>query len=106
MTILLLGICLSWLCFKFLGCRDTVSFANSFHFIITQFLKLASLYNLRLVIWICSGYMAPDYAIHGQLSVKADVYSFGVLLLEVITGRKNIDYNLSLEMQLLLGWVR
>eukprot|EP00253_Pinus_taeda_P009130 PITA_09130 len=40
----------------------------------------------------------------GQLSVKVDVYSFGVLLLEVITGRKNTNYSLSPEMQILLGW--
>jgi serine/threonine protein kinase len=50
------------------------------------------------------GYMAPEYAMQGQLTVKADVYSFGVLLLEVVTGRKNMDYNLSPEMQILLGW--
>jgi hypothetical protein len=48
--------------------------------------------------------MAPEYAMQGQLSVKADVYSYGVLLLELITGRKHTDYNLSPEMQILLGW--
>eukprot|EP00253_Pinus_taeda_P016626 PITA_16626 len=51
------------------------------------------------------GYMPPEYAMQGQLSVKADVYSFGVLLLEIISGRKNTDYSLSPEMQILLGWV-
>ncbi|KAJ0228696.1 Protein kinase domain-containing protein [Hirschfeldia incana] len=36
------------------------------------------------------GYMAPDYASSGQLSEKSDVFSFGVVLLELITGRKPI----------------
>ncbi|KAL1355355.1 hypothetical protein AAHE18_05G108000 [Arachis hypogaea] len=35
------------------------------------------------------GYMAPEYIAHGQLTEKADVYSFGVLLLEIVTGRQN-----------------
>ncbi|RCV41545.1 hypothetical protein SEVIR_9G143001v4 [Setaria viridis] len=37
------------------------------------------------------GYMAPEYAVLGHLSVKLDVYSFGVLILEIVTGRKNTD---------------
>ncbi|XP_033512595.1 cysteine-rich receptor-like protein kinase 43 isoform X2 [Nicotiana tomentosiformis] len=40
------------------------------------------------------GYMAPEYALHGYLSVKADVFSFGVLLLEIVSGRKNSDRRL------------
>ncbi|KAL0877144.1 hypothetical protein Bca101_026849 [Brassica carinata] len=36
-----------------------------------------------------SGYMAPEYAMNGLFSVKTDVYSFGVLVLEIITGKKN-----------------
>ncbi|ONI12978.1 hypothetical protein PRUPE_4G195300 [Prunus persica] len=35
------------------------------------------------------GYMAPEYAIDGLFSVKSDVFSFGILVLEVISGRKN-----------------
>ncbi|KAD2803940.1 hypothetical protein E3N88_37317 [Mikania micrantha] len=35
------------------------------------------------------GYMAPEYLAHGQLTEKVDVYSFGVLILEVVTGMEN-----------------
>uniref|UniRef100_A0A0D3A4T0 Serine-threonine/tyrosine-protein kinase catalytic domain-containing protein n=1 Tax=Brassica oleracea var. oleracea TaxID=109376 RepID=A0A0D3A4T0_BRAOL len=33
--------------------------------------------------------MAPEYAMHGRFSVKTDVYSFGVLVFEIITGKRN-----------------
>ncbi|KAL5579049.1 hypothetical protein UlMin_011491 [Ulmus minor] len=35
------------------------------------------------------GYMSPEYAMHGQFSVKSDVFSFGVLILEILSGKKN-----------------
>ncbi|XVF27795.1 hypothetical protein REPUB_Repub14bG0139700 [Reevesia pubescens] len=35
------------------------------------------------------GYMAPEYAMDGQFSVKSDVFSFGVLVLEIVSGQKN-----------------
>ncbi|KAK1364903.1 Receptor-like serine/threonine-protein kinase [Heracleum sosnowskyi] len=38
------------------------------------------------------GYMSPEYAMQGHFSIKSDVFSFGVLLLEIITGRKNSSY--------------
>ncbi|KAL5775385.1 hypothetical protein ACOSP7_012942 [Xanthoceras sorbifolium] len=41
------------------------------------------------------GYMAPEYAMEGLFSVKSDVFSFGVLLLEIISGRKNGGFYLS-----------
>ena len=36
-----------------------------------------------------SGYMSPEYAMNGVVSIKIDVFSFGVLLLEIISGKKN-----------------
>ncbi|XP_014491835.2 cysteine-rich receptor-like protein kinase 10 isoform X2 [Vigna radiata var. radiata] len=41
------------------------------------------------------GYMAPEYAMEGLFSVKSDVFSFGVLVLEIISGRKNGGFYLS-----------
>lgn len=38
------------------------------------------------------GYMAPEYLVRGQLSEKADVYSFGVLVLEIVCGKKNSSF--------------
>ncbi|KAL9231905.1 hypothetical protein vseg_007066 [Gypsophila vaccaria] len=37
------------------------------------------------------GYCAPEYAMSGKLTIKSDIYSFGVLLMELITGRKAFD---------------
>ncbi|KAL9346838.1 hypothetical protein Peur_061691 [Populus x canadensis] len=41
------------------------------------------------------GYMAPEYAMEGLYSTKSDVFSFGVLLLEIISGRKKAGYHQS-----------
>ncbi|KAK6229363.1 hypothetical protein SCA6_018314 [Theobroma cacao] len=50
----------------------------------------------------CIGYMAPEYAINGQFSVKSDVFSFGILALEIISGKKNKGfYNPSHDLNLI-----
>lgn len=46
---------------------------------------------------MCRGYLAPEYLMWGQLSEKADVYSFGVLLLEIVSGRQSIDTSMQEE---------
>ncbi|XP_050275455.1 cysteine-rich receptor-like protein kinase 43 [Quercus robur] len=51
-----------------------------------------------------NGYMAPEYVMHGHLSVKADVFSFGVLILELISGQRNSSFNLNVDAQNLLDW--
>ncbi|GLU22195.1 hypothetical protein SLE2022_382870 [Rubroshorea leprosula] len=38
------------------------------------------------------GYMSPEYAFHGLVSIKTDVFSFGVLLLELVSGMKNTGH--------------
>uniref|UniRef100_A0A0A9DAY6 Protein kinase domain-containing protein n=1 Tax=Arundo donax TaxID=35708 RepID=A0A0A9DAY6_ARUDO len=52
------------------------------------------------------GYMAPEYAMRGQYSIKSDVFSFGILVLEIVTGRRNSgSYNTEQDVDLLsLVW--
>ncbi|KAG2681716.1 hypothetical protein I3843_11G158000 [Carya illinoinensis] len=49
-----------------------------------------------------AGYLAPEYAIRGQVTRKADIYSFGVLLIEIVSGRNNTNKRLPAEEQYLL----
>ncbi|XP_043687785.1 putative receptor-like protein kinase At4g00960 [Telopea speciosissima] len=41
------------------------------------------------------GYMAPEYVMHGKFSVKTDVFSFGVLILEIVSGQRNNSFHQS-----------
>ncbi|KAL9999745.1 putative protein kinase RLK-Pelle-RLCK-VIIa-1 family [Helianthus debilis subsp. tardiflorus] len=52
------------------------------------------------------GYCAPDYAMSGKLTMKSDIYSFGVVLLELVTGRKAIDKTKKPGEQNLVSWAR
>ncbi|XP_060196216.1 cysteine-rich receptor-like protein kinase 10 isoform X2 [Lycium barbarum] len=58
----------------------------------------------RRIVGTC-GYMAPEYAMHGRYSVKSDVFSFGVLLLEIISGKKNSSFYQSDSAEDLLSYV-
>lgn len=52
------------------------------------------------------GYVAPEYANSGLLNEKSDIYSFGVLLLEAITGRDPVDYSRPANEVNLVEWLK
>ncbi|GMI94885.1 hypothetical protein HRI_003157700 [Hibiscus trionum] len=52
------------------------------------------------------GYVAPEYAMTGHLLVKSDVYSYGVVLLELLTGRKPVDMTQPPGRENLVAWAR
>ncbi|KAL9255073.1 Cysteine-rich receptor-like protein [Drosera capensis] len=51
------------------------------------------------------GYMAPEYVVHGQFSIKSDVFSFGVIVLEIITGERISSFCKGENRESLLGFV-
>lgn len=50
------------------------------------------------------GYLAPEYALLGQLTKKADIYSFGVLLLEIVSGRSSSKAAFGEDLLVLVEW--
>lgn len=49
--------------------------------------------------------MAPEYIRHGQFSVKSDVFSFGVLVLEIVSGQKNSSFQHGEHVEDLISFV-
>ncbi|XP_071925270.1 probable serine/threonine-protein kinase At1g01540 [Coffea arabica] len=52
------------------------------------------------------GYVAPEYASTGMLNERSDVYSFGILLMEIITGRNPVDYSRPQGEVNLVDWLK
>jgi serine/threonine protein kinase len=50
-----------------------------------------SAHDLILLLFFACSYFAPEYYMHGIVDEKTDIYAFGVLLLELITGRRPVD---------------
>ncbi|KAJ0434709.1 putative protein kinase RLK-Pelle-DLSV family [Helianthus annuus] len=53
-----------------------------------------------------SGYMAPEYMMHCQFSVKSDIFSYGVVVLEMVTGKKNQCFKNEERIEDLLSFAR
>lgn len=64
------------------------------------------LYSFTILLTTCS-YIAPEYAQTGKLTIRSDVFSFGVMLLELITGRRPIakDKGLFCKEDNIVDWV-
>ena len=69
---------------------NTVSFLNS------VFQDMLLLTWSALTFSNLSGYMSPEYAMEGLFSIKSDVFSFGLLVLEIVSGKKNTSDSLHL----------
>ncbi|OWM64266.1 probable serine/threonine-protein kinase At1g01540 [Punica granatum] len=52
------------------------------------------------------GYVAPEYACTGMLNEKSDIYSFGILIMEIITGRSPVDYSRTKGEVNLVDWLK
>lgn len=91
-------------------CSDPCSWYQVWFFLSLILLLHGLSSRVRGLIWTrlfdCSGYMAPEYLMHGNLSKKADVFSFGVVVLELISGQKNSSFDRDPDSGNLIEWVR
>ena len=62
-------------------------------------------YDTLTILYNCSGYMSPKYAMEGRYSTKSDVFSYGVLLLEIIAGKRNTHCETGRDSPNLIGHV-
>lgn len=47
----------------------------------------------QITVFLCRGYCSPEYLLGGKMSVNSDMYSLGVIIIELVTGYKDIPDN-------------
>lgn len=57
------------------------------------------------LVFSCCSYLAPEYFMYGKVNDKIDVYAFGVVLLELLSGRKPISSGCPKGQESLVLWV-
>lgn len=67
--------------------------------------KPSSFLIIARTIDTCSGYMSPEYAYCGHVSTKSDMFSFGVIILEMVTARSNNSTYECVDSEPLLSYV-
>jgi serine/threonine protein kinase len=60
---------------------------------------------IMVIVYLDRGYLSPEYASFGHISTAIDTFSFGIVILEIISGRKNIDFGKPEGQHILLQWV-
>ena len=60
---------------------------------------------INLLILICSVYIAPKYVMFGQFSIKSNIFRFGVLILEIVSGQKITSFCNGEKVEYLLNYV-
>ncbi|XP_020585257.1 probable serine/threonine-protein kinase At1g01540 isoform X2 [Phalaenopsis equestris] len=62
--------------------------------------------RMEIILGTAKGYVAPEYASTGMLNERSDVYSFGILIMEIISGRNPVDYSRPQGEVNLVDWLK